>query len=125
MNPESLRARDQEMADILPSGGSKALINVDDAALLLLDHQTGLFQAVKDISVAELRANVIALARIATLLKIPVITTASVPDWPNGPLMPEIAEYAPHAVMCRARAKSTLGTTRPMSRRFARPAKRP
>jgi nicotinamidase-related amidase len=86
------------MAHILPSGGGRALINVDDATLPLLDHQTGLFQTVKDISVAELRANVIALARIATLLKIPVITTASVPDGPNGPLMPEIAEFAPHAV---------------------------
>jgi nicotinamidase-related amidase len=86
------------MAHILPSDGGKALINVDDTALLLLDHQTGLFQTVKDITVAELRANVIALARIATLLKIPVITTASVPDGPNGPLMPEIAEFAPHAV---------------------------
>ena len=86
------------MAHILPSGGGKALINVDDTALLLLDHQAGLFQTVKDISVAELRANVIALARIATLLKIPVITTASVPDGPNGPVMPEIAEFAPHAL---------------------------
>src|SRR5262244_4280805 len=86
------------MAHILPSGGGKALINFDDTALLLLDHQTGLFQTVKDISVAELRANVIALARIATLLKVPVITTASVPDGPNGPLMTEIAEHAPHAV---------------------------
>src|SRR5215467_7846861 len=86
------------MAQILPSGGGKALINVDDTALLLLDHQAGLFQTVKDISVAELRANVIALARIATLLKVPVITTASVPDGPNGPLMPEIAEFAPHAL---------------------------
>jgi len=28
----------------------------------------------------------------------PVITTASVPDGPNGPLMPEIQEAAPHAV---------------------------
>src|SRR6266436_6848848 len=86
------------MAHILPSGGGKALINVDDTVLLLLDHQAGLFQTVKDITVAELRANVIALARIATLLNIPVITTASVPDGPNGPLMPEIAEFAPHAV---------------------------
>src|SRR5215475_20845 len=80
------------------SGGGKALINVDDTALLLLDHQAGLFQTVKDITVAEPRANVIALARIATLLKIPVITTASVPEGPNGPLMTEIAEHAPHAV---------------------------
>jgi len=86
------------MAHILPSGGGKALMNVDDVALLLLDHQSGLFQAVKDISVAELRANVCALARIATLLKLPIITTASVPDGPNGPVMPEIAELAPHAV---------------------------
>ncbi|MGA9501327.1 MAG: isochorismatase family protein [Pseudolabrys sp.] len=86
------------MPHILPSGGGKALINVDDTALLLLDHQDGLFLTVKDITVAELRANVIALARIATLLKIPVITTASVPDGPNGPVMPEIAEFAPHAL---------------------------
>ena len=86
------------MAHILPSGGGKALMNVDDAVLLLLDHQSGLFQTVKDIPVAELRANVSALARIATLLKLPVITTASLPEGPNGPLMPEINELAPHAV---------------------------
>ena len=86
------------MAHVLPSGGGKALMNVDDTALLLLDHQSGLFQTVKDITVAELRANVMALSRIATLLKLPVIKTASVPDGPNGPVMPEIAELAPHAV---------------------------
>src|SRR5712675_1333363 len=86
------------MAHVLPSGGGKALMNVDDSALLLLDHQSGLFQTVQDITIAELRANVMALARIATLLKLPVITTASVPDGPNGPLMPETAKLAPHAV---------------------------
>src|SRR6516164_6697285 len=86
------------MAQVLPSGGGKGLIDVDDAVLLLLDHQSGLFQTVKDVTVAELRANVSALARIATLLKLPIITTASVPDGPNGPVMPEIAELAPQAV---------------------------
>jgi nicotinamidase-related amidase len=86
------------MTHVLPSGGGKALMNVDDAVLLLLDHQSGLFQTVKDITVAELRANVSALARIATLLDLPIITTASVPEGPNGPLMPEIAELAPHAI---------------------------
>jgi nicotinamidase-related amidase len=30
-------------------------------------------------------------------MKIPVITTASVPDGPNGPLMQEIQQYAPDA----------------------------
>jgi hypothetical protein len=62
---------------------------------LLLDHQAGLFQVVKDISVAELRANT---AMLATLLKSPVVTTASVPEGPNGPLMPEIHQFAPHSV---------------------------
>src|ERR671922_1274135 len=78
-------------------GGGKGLLDPTDTVLLLLDHQAGLFQAVKDISVAELRANTTMLAKLATLLKIPVITTASEPNGPNGPLMPEIHESAPHA----------------------------
>ena len=79
-------------------GGGKALLDPTDTVLLLLDHQTGLFQVVKDISVAELRANTTMLAKLATLMKLPVITTASEPNGPNGPLMPEIHESAPHAV---------------------------
>src|SRR5262245_16020549 len=79
-------------------GGGKALLDSTDVALLLLDHQSGLFQNVKDISVAELRANTTALAKLATLHQIPVIQTASIPDGPNGPLMPEIREAAPHLV---------------------------
>jgi nicotinamidase-related amidase len=79
-------------------GGGQALLDPTDTVFLLLDHQSGLFQNVKDIGVAELRANVTALAKLATLQQIPVITTASVPDGPNGPLMPEIHEAAPHAV---------------------------
>src|SRR5918999_4343479 len=79
-------------------GGGKGLLDPTDTALLLLDHQAGLFQTVKDISVAELRANTMALAQLATLLNIPVITSASEPNGPNGPLMPEIHQFAPHAV---------------------------
>jgi nicotinamidase-related amidase len=79
-------------------GGGKALLDPTDTLFLLLDHQSGLFQNVKDIAVAELRANTTALAKLAALCDIPVITTASVPDGPNGPLMPEIQEAAPHAV---------------------------
>src|SRR5262250_2821915 len=79
-------------------GGGKALLDPADTVFLLLDHQSGLFQNVKDVPVAELRANVTALAKLAALQEIPVITTASVPDGPNGPLMPEIHEAAPHAV---------------------------
>jgi len=85
------------------AGAAKAvtgrmLLDPSDTAILLLDHQSGLFQTVKDISVAELRANTVALAKLASLMKIPVITTASEPNGPNGPLMPEIHQSAAHAV---------------------------
>jgi hypothetical protein len=42
---------------VLPTGGGAALLDPSDTVILLLDHQTGMFQTVKDISVAELRAN--------------------------------------------------------------------
>lgn len=79
-------------------GGGKALLDPTDTALLLLDHQAGLFQTVKDISIAELRANTTMLAKLAALVKMPVITTASEPNGPNGPLMPEIHASALHAI---------------------------
>lgn len=79
-------------------GGGRALFDPTDTAMLLLDHQAGLFQTVKDINVAELRANTTMLAKLAALVKMPLITTASEPNGPNGPLMPEILEAAPHAI---------------------------
>lgn len=75
-----------------------AMINVDDVVLLLIDHQSGLLQTVKDLETEELRGNIVALAKFAKLLSIPVITTASVPDGPNGPLIPEIGEILPNAI---------------------------
>lgn len=44
-----------------------ALFNPDDTVIVLLDHQTGLFQTVKDISLAELRANTRVLAKLGEL----------------------------------------------------------
>src|SRR5215510_10901514 len=85
-------------SSVLPTGGGKALLDTSDTVLLLIDHQSGLFQTVKDIGIAELRANTTMLAKLAALLEIPLITSASVPQGPNGPLMPEIHEANPHAV---------------------------
>jgi nicotinamidase-related amidase len=73
------------------------LFDPKDAVIILLDHQTGLFQTVKDVPLQELRTNTTVLARLATVAGIPVITTASEPGGPNGPLMPEIHEAAPSA----------------------------
>ena len=81
-----------------PAGIAKGLLDPDDSIICLLDHQSGLFQTVKDIGIAELRANTTMLAKLASILEIPLLTSASVPQGPNGPLMPEIHEAAPHAV---------------------------
>lgn len=77
---------------------NKWMIDPNDAVLLLIDHQSGLFQLVEDIELPRLRANVTALAKLSHLAKIPTITTASVPDGPNGPLIPEIHQHNPDAV---------------------------
>jgi nicotinamidase-related amidase len=77
---------------------NKWMIDPNDAVMLLIDHQSGLFQLVKDIDLPVLRSNVTALAKVACLAKIPTITTASVPDGPNGPLIPEIHQCNPDAV---------------------------
>lgn len=42
--------------------GTIPAIEPSDAVMLLIDHQSGLFQVVKDIPLLELRANVAALA---------------------------------------------------------------
>jgi nicotinamidase-related amidase len=77
--------------------GRRPIIDPNDSAMLLIDHQSGLFQTVGDMEMTVLRKHATALARMATLCKLPVITTASVPQGPNGPLIPEIHQSAPHA----------------------------
>jgi nicotinamidase-related amidase len=84
-------------SSVLPTGGGKMLLDPSDTVLLLLDHQAGLFQTVKDVPVDDLRRNVVVLTKLAKLMKIPIITTASEPNGPNGPIMPEIHELAPDA----------------------------
>lgn len=77
---------------------NKWMIDPDDAVMLLIDHQSGLFQLVRDMEQPVLRNHAIALAKVAHLAKLPTFTTASVPDGPNGPLIPEIHQVNPDAV---------------------------
>src|SRR5260370_25059183 len=66
----------------------------DNAALILIDHQVGLFTGVRDIPVGELKHNVVALAKAAKVLGVPIIVTATSPEmW--GPTIPELAEALP------------------------------
>ena len=59
--------------------GKAPMIDVNDAAMLLIDHQSGLFQCINDVDFLRIRDRAIALAEAATLVNMPVITTASVP----------------------------------------------
>jgi nicotinamidase-related amidase len=67
-------------------------ITRDNTAVLLIDHQVGLFTGVRDIGVAELKHNVVGLAKAAQILGVPVVaaTTARESLW--GPTIPELRE---------------------------------
>ncbi|MDZ4859692.1 MAG: isochorismatase family protein [Candidatus Hydrogenedentes bacterium] len=81
-----------------PSAAAReVLFDANDTAVLLLDHQTGLFQTVKDVPLRDLRVNTVVLAKIAELAKAPIIYTASEPNGSNGPIMSELAAAAPNA----------------------------
>lgn len=86
------------MADNPKVKTNKWTIDPDDAIMLLIDHQSGLFQLVRDMEQPALRAHACALAKVSYLGKIPTFTSASVPDGPNGPLIPEIHQLNPDAV---------------------------
>lgn len=47
--------------------GARPVIDVNDTAMLLIDHQSGLFQTVGDMPMPELRARAAALAKMASL----------------------------------------------------------
>ena len=76
------------------SGGR---LSVDDAAVLLIDHQAGLLSLVQDYSPDEFRNNVLALADTAKHFKLPTILTTSFENGPNGVLMPELKAAFPDA----------------------------
>jgi nicotinamidase-related amidase len=69
----------------------------DNAALLLIDHQTGLSNGVADQSLPEFKNNVVALAELGRLFKLPTVITTSAADGPNGPLLPELVHLLSEA----------------------------
>src|SRR5512139_3991621 len=72
-------------------------LSKNDAACLLVDHQSGLISLVQDFSPGEFKNNVLALAASAKYFKLPTILTTSFENGPNGPLVPELKEMFPSA----------------------------
>jgi len=67
----------------------------ENAALVLVDHQVGLMTGVRDYSTGELKHNVVALAKAARVLRLPIIVTTTARDSMWGPTFPELVEALP------------------------------
>ncbi|MEW9586184.1 isochorismatase family protein [Paraburkholderia sp. DGU8] len=100
----SLFGATQAVAATNPSNGNKIMnstsshvlerLTRENAVLLLVDHQVGLYTGVRDIDTLQLKHNVVGLAKAALALKVPVIvTTTTEKMW--GPMIPELAEALP------------------------------
>ncbi|GLK75849.1 hydrolase [Methylopila jiangsuensis] len=78
---------------------TKPYVRLDksQAAVLLVDHQTGLLSLVRDIDPDKFKNNVLATAALAKYFNLPTILTTSFEDGPNGPLVPELKETFPDA----------------------------
>lgn len=72
-------------------------LDKNDAAMLLVDHQTGLLSLVRDIDPDKFKNNVLATADLAKYFGLPTILTTSFETGPNGPLVPELKEMFPDA----------------------------
>lgn len=70
-------------------------LTAENAALVLVDHQIGLMTGVRDISTGELKHNVVALAKAAKALELPIVVTTTARDSMWGPTFPELVEALP------------------------------
>jgi nicotinamidase-related amidase len=63
----------------------------NNALLLLVDHQVGLYTGIRDIDIVQLKHNIVGLTGAMLALKVPiVVTTTTEKMW--GPLIPELAD---------------------------------
>ena len=67
----------------------------NDAAVLFIDHQTGLMSLVRDYSPSEFHNSLMLLANIAEYFNLPTIITTSFENGPNGPAIPTLKQKFP------------------------------
>ncbi|MYZ45634.1 isochorismatase family protein [Schauerella aestuarii] len=73
----------------------------DAAAVLFIDHQSGLFSLVREPSTEQLRNGILALADLAKFFALPTVLTTSCDDAANGPLIHELNYTFPAAPLVR------------------------
>ncbi|UQA59891.1 isochorismatase family protein [Polyangium aurulentum] len=62
----------------------------DNTAVLLIDHQVGLLTGVRDMTVSDLKHNVVGLAKAAKVLGLPIVAITTARDSMWGPTAPEL-----------------------------------
>ncbi|KAF7503424.1 hypothetical protein GJ744_003754 [Endocarpon pusillum] len=76
-------------------------LDKNNAVLLVVDHQIGLAQLVRDFTPTEFWNNVLAHAALGNLFNLPTVMTTSAETGPNGYLPREIVEMHPNAPLIR------------------------
>ena len=71
--------------------------NGGNAALVLIDHQTGTMGWARSIPFEVMKQNTIMLAKSAKILRMPIVLTSSMEEFVQGPLLAELATIAPDA----------------------------
>ncbi|MEH2424942.1 MAG: isochorismatase family protein [Nostoc sp.] len=75
----------------------------ENSAILLIDHQVGTMKLIKNLPLREVEKNTLALAKVAKVLKIPVVLTSSQEERFQGKLMTTLAESLPEAYEVRVK----------------------
>lgn len=75
---------------------TKISLRADTSVLLIVDHQENLYRGIMSHTPEYVRNNMLALAKGASILGIPVVLTVISPQT-NGPMLPEITTMFPQA----------------------------
>ncbi|KAJ3486090.1 hypothetical protein NLI96_g4492 [Meripilus lineatus] len=76
-------------------------IDKNNAVLLVVDHQVGLYQISRDMDALAFKSNILAHASLGKIFNLPTILTTSAETGPNGPLPKEILEMHPSATFIK------------------------
>ena len=75
----------------------------ETCALLLIDHQVGTLQFVKNMAPDDSLHNAVNLAKAAKAFGMPIVITTSQEDHPQGPLAPSLQRVVPDAYAARVK----------------------
>jgi nicotinamidase-related amidase len=77
------------------------VLTPENSVVLLVDHQVGLMNIIRDMTAEEVKNNVLGLAKTAKTLGVPVILTTALEWGPNGQIIPELKALFPEVAIIR------------------------